>query len=156
MYDNMNDWNYLGQHHVDFVNTDILMSPSLVGMANLTFRPFASYVGSLNSAYLSINGKYVGKQYYDNTSSDERAVPAYFVADFSLGYEVPIKRSLDFADDDSSLSFSLHVNNLFNKMYYADAWLWRAYFKQEDAFYAETGIYPQAPANFMFKVSYRF
>jgi outer membrane receptor for Fe3+-dicitrate len=59
-------------------------------------------------------------------------------------------------DDDSSLSFSLHVHNLFNKMYYADAWLWRAYFKQEDAFYAETGIYPQAPANIMFKVSYRF
>ena len=156
MYDNMNDWNYLGQHHVDFVNTDILMSPSLVGMADLTFRPFASSAGSLNSAYLSLNGKYVGKQYYDNTSSDERAVPAYFVADLSLGYEVPLRKSFDFMDDDSSLSFSLHVHNLFNKMYYADAWLWRAYFKQEDAFYAETGIYPQAPANIMFKVSYRF
>ena len=156
MYDNMNDWNYLGQHHVDFVNTDILMSPSLVGMADLTFRPFASSAGSLNSAYLSLNGKYVGKQYYDNTSSDERAVPAYFVADLSLGYEVPLGKSFDLMDDDSSLSFSLHVHNLFNKMYYADAWLWRAYFKQEDAFYAETGIYPQAPANIMFKVSYRF
>ena len=156
MYDNMNDWNYLGQHHVDFVNTDILMSPSLVGMADLTFRPFASSAGSLNSAYLSLNGKYVGKQYYDNTSSDERAVPAYFVADLSLGYEVPLRKSFDLMDDDSSLSFSLHVHNLFNKMYYADAWLWRAYFKQEDAFYAETGIYPQAPANIMFKVSYRF
>ena len=156
MYDNMNDWNYLGQHHVDFVNTDILMSPSLVGMADLTFRPFASSAGSLNSAYLSLNGKYVGKQYYDNTSSDERAVPAYFVADLSLGYEVPLRKSFDLMDDDSSLSFSLHIHNLFNKMYYADAWLWRAYFKQEDAFYAETGIYPQAPANIMFKVSYRF
>ena len=156
MYDNMNDWNYLGQHHVDFVNTDILMSPSLVGMADLTFTPFASSAGSLNSAYLSLNGKYVGKQYYDNTSSDERAVPAYFVADLSLGYEVPLRKSFDLMDDDSSLSFSLHVHNLFNKMYYADAWLWRAYFKQEDAFYAETGIYPQAPANIMFKVSYRF
>ena len=156
MYDNMNDWNYLGQHHVDFENTDILMSPSLVGMADLTFRPFVSSAGSLNSAYLSINGKYVGKQYYDNTSSDERSIPAYFVADLSLGYEVPLKRSLGFMDDDSSISFSLHVHNIFNRMYYADAWLWRAYFKQEDAYYAETGIYPQAPANFMFKVSYRF
>ena len=156
MYDNMNDWNYLGQHHVDFENTDILMSPSLVGMADLIFRPFASSAGSLNSAYLSLNGKYVGKQYYDNTSSDERAVPAYFVADLALGYEVPLKKSIDFMEDDSYLSFSLHVHNLFNKMYYADAWLWRAYFKQEDAFYTETGIYPQAPANFMFKVSYRF
>jgi iron complex outermembrane receptor protein len=156
MYDNMNDWNYLGQHHVDFVNTDILMSPSLVGMADLTFRPFASSAGSLNSAYLSLNGKYVGKQYYDNTSSDERAVPAYFVADLSFGYEVPLRKSFDLMDDDSSLSFSLHVHNLFNKMYYADAWLWRAYFLQEDAYYSEVGIYPQAPVNFMLKIAWRF
>ncbi|MBO5815638.1 MAG: TonB-dependent receptor [Bacteroidales bacterium] len=149
MYDNMNDWNYLGQHQVKFENTDILMSPSLVGMANVTLRPFALADNSLSSAYLSFSGKYVGKQYYDNTSSAERMIPAYFVADLSAGYEVPLKNS-------SSLSFSFHVQNLFNNMYYADAWLWRAYFKQENSFYAETGIYPQAPANFMLKVSWRF
>ena len=149
MYDNMNDWNYLGQHLVKFENTDILMSPSLVGMANVTFRPFVLADNSLNSAYLSLNGKYVGKQYYDNTSSSDREIPAYFVADLSAGYEVPVKKS-------SSLTFSFHVQNLFNNMYYADAWLWRAYFQQENAFYAETGIYPQAPVNFMLKVAWRF
>ena len=149
MYDNMNDWNYLGQHQVKFENTDILMSPSLVGMANVTFRPFVLADNSLNSAYLSLNGKYVGKQYYDNTSSSDREIPAYFVADLSAGYEVPVKKS-------SSLTFSFHVQNLFNNMYYADAWLWRAYFQQENAFYAETGIYPQAPVNFMLKVAWRF
>ena len=144
MYDNMNDWNYLGQHQVGFEGTDILMSPSLVGMASVTLRPFAHSSGSLSSLYLSWNGKYVGKQYYDNTSSDERSIPSYFVADMSLGYEI------------SSLSFSFHVNNLFNNMYYADAWLWRAYFQQEDAYYSEVGVYPQAPVNFMMKVSWRF
>ena len=149
MYDNMNDWNYLGQHQVEFENTDILMSPSLVGMANVTFRPFTSARNSLNSAYLALNGKYVGKQYYDNTSSAERMIPAYFVADMSAGYELPLKKS-------SSLTFSAHVQNLFNNMYYADAWLWRAYFRQEDAFYADTGIYPQAPLNLMLKVAWRF
>ena len=144
MYDNMDDWNYLGQHHVDFENTDILMSPSFVGMVSVTLRPFVSSPGPLNSAYLSWNGKYVGKQFYDNTSSDERSIPAYFVADLSAGYELP------------HMTLSIHVNNLFNHMYYADAWLWRAYFQQEDAYYAETGVYPQAPANLMFKVSFRF
>jgi iron complex outermembrane receptor protein len=149
MYDNMNDWNYQGQHQVKFENTDILMSPSLVGMANVTLRPFALARNSLNSAYLSMNGKYVGEQYYDNTSSSERMIPAYFVVDLSVGYDVPLKKS-------SSLDFSFHLQNLFNNIYYADAWLWRAYFKQENSFYAETGIYPQAPANFMLKVSWRF
>jgi iron complex outermembrane receptor protein len=149
MYDNMNDWNYLGQHQVDFENTDILMSPSLVGMADVTFRPFVYAGNSLNSVYLSFSGKYVGKQYYDNTSSAERIIPEYFVADLSARYEVPLKKS-------SSLGFSFHVHNLLNNMYYADAWLWRAYFQQEDAFYADTGIYPQAPMNFMFKVTWKF
>ena len=164
MYDNMNDWNYLGQHAVDFSNTDILMSPSVVGMSSVTFRPFVSASGSLNSAYLTWNGKYVGRQYYDNTSSSERAIPAYFVADMSVGYSVP----LDFARDDtaschfdrpkgvaksSSLTFSFHVHNIFNHKYYADAWLWRAYFQQDDLYYSETGLYPQAPLNVMFKVT---
>ena len=149
MYDNMNDWNYLGQHQVDFENTDILMSPSLVGMADVTFRPFVYAGNSLNSVYLSFSGKYVGKQYYDNTSSAKRIIPEYFVADLSARYEVPLKKS-------SSLGFSFHVHNLLNNMYYADAWLWRAYFQQEDAFYADTGIYPQAPMNFMFKVTWKF
>ena len=149
MYDNINDWNYLGQHEVEFNNTDILMSPSLVAMAGLTFKPFVSLAGSLNSAYVSFTEKYVGRQYYDNTSSAERSIPSYFVSDLSLGYEVPLKY-------ESNLTFSFHANNLFNNMYYADAWLWRAYFQQEDAYYSEVGIYPQAPLNFMFKVSYRF
>ena len=144
MYDNMNDWNYLGQHKVEFENTDILMSPSLTGMAYATIRPFAASTGSLKSLYASINGKYVGRQYYDNTSSAERSIPAYFVSDLTLGYEL------------QHMAFSFHINNVFNRMYYADAWLWRAYFKDEDLYYTETGIYPQAPLNLMFKVAWRF
>jgi iron complex outermembrane receptor protein len=127
----MNDWNFMGQKQVIFEKTNILMSPSVVGMASLTFG---------SDPYATITGKYVGKQYYDNTSSDERSIPAYFVANLSLGYGI----------------FSLHVNNLFNHQYFADAWLWRAYFAEEDEYYAETGIYPQAPINIMLKISWKF
>ena len=155
MYDNMNDWNYLGQHKVDFQNTDILMSPSVVGMASMTFRPFASTTGSLKSAYATLNGKYIGRQYYDNTSSEERSIPGYFVADLSIGYEIPMYRRSEYAKG-SSLSVSFHIHNLFNRYYYADAWLWRAYFRQDDSYYSQVGIYPQAPANWMLKIGWRF
>ena len=155
MYDNTNDWNYLGQHKVDFINTDILMSPSVVGMATMTFRPFVTATGSLKSAYATLNGKYVGKQYYDNTSSEERSIPAYFVADLSIGYEIPMYRRTENAKG-SSLSISFHVHNMFNRHYYADAWLWRAYFQQNDSYYSQVGIYPQAPANWMLKIGWRF
>lgn len=163
MYDNMNDWNYLGQKELFFETTDILMSPSVVGMASVALHPFVRSTKSLKSAYLSLNGKYVGKQYYDNTSSDDRSIPAYFVADMSVGYEFPLrKRSFAGAQDDKwgaqddKISVSFHVHNMFNNMYYADGWVWRAYFQQEDDWYAETGIFPQAPANFMLRISYRF
>ena len=144
IYDNDVDWNYLGQKAVQFSNTDILMSPSLVGAANLKFTPFASMSGSLSSAYVSVGGKYVGRQYFDNTSSSDRSIPAYFTGNMSVGYEL------------SSLSFSFHVNNLFNHLYYADAWLWRAYFQDSDSYYNQIGLYPQAPINFMFKVGWKF
>ena len=158
MYDNMDWWNYLGQKEVLFENSDILMSPSVVGSASLSFRPFAYMPGSLNSTYLSLNGKYVGKQYYDNTSSDERMIPSYFTADLAAGYEVPLLRRdrQNDADRCPSLSFSLHVNNLLNNLYYADAWVWRAYFQESDSWYSETGVFPQAPANFMLKVAINF
>lgn len=155
MYDNMNDWNYLGQHKVDFENTDILMSPSVVGMATMTFRPFASSSGSLKSAYATLNGKYVGRQYYDNTSSEERSVPAYFIADISLGYEIPIRSRFENIEA-SCLNLSFHIHNIFNRLYFADAWIWRAYFKEDDKYYSDTGIYPQAPLNCMFRLAYRF
>ena len=123
----------------------------------MTVRPFANASGSARSAYVSWNGKYVGKQFYDNTASDDRAVPAYFVADLSAGYEFPLRRkSSDPSDNTPAVALSFHVNNMFNNMYFADAWVWRAYFHQSDSYYAETGLYPQAPANFMFKLSYRF
>ena len=155
MYDNMNDWNYLGQHKVDFENTDILMSPSLVGMASVNVRPFAFSSNSLKSVSALLSGKYVGKQYYDNTSSDERSIPAYFVSDLSLAYDIPLYHRSE-QNEGSSLALSFHIHNLFNRNYYADAWLWRAYFQEENSYYSDTGIYPQAPINWMFKVAWKF
>ena len=143
MYDNMDNWTYLGQYKVDYANTDILMSPALVSAASVTLRPFAESSKSLKTAYLSINAKYVGRQYYDNTSSAVRSIPAYFVSDLSFGFG-------------SRLALSFHIHNLFNREYYADAWLWRAYFQQEDTYYSEIGIYPQAPLNCMLKLRCQF
>jgi iron complex outermembrane receptor protein len=158
MYDNMDSWNYLGQHEVNYENTDILMSPSVIAAATATFTPFVNSSGLMKSIYATVSGKYVGKQYYDNTPSDERMIPSYFTADLAAGYEVPLLRRDRQNDIDRcpSLSFSLHVNNLFNHMYYADAWLWRAYFQQDDAYISDVGIYPQAPLNLMFKAAFHF
>lgn len=129
--------------------TTMLMSPSITGMARLNFTPFCNICNnSLKTTVLSIGGKYVGKQYLDNTMTESRSIPAYFTADLSLMHE--------FDMNCGKLSLGLYVNNLFNNKYYADGWCWKNYMESEGAIVDGIGIYPQAPANYMLKVGWRF
>ena len=129
--------------------TTMLMSPSMTGMARLNFTPFCNICNnSLKTTMLSIGGKYVGRQYLDNTMTESRSIPAYFTADLSLMYE--------FDMNCGKLSLGLYVNNIFNNMYYADGWCWKNYMESEGTIVDGIGIYPQAPANYMLKVGWRF
>ena len=129
--------------------TTMLMSPSMTGMARLNFTPFCNVCNnSLKTTMLSIGGKYVGRQYLDNTMTESRSIPAYFTADLSLMHE--------FDMNCGNLSLGLYVNNLFNNKYYADGWCWKNYMESEGTIVDGIGIYPQAPANYMLKVGWRF
>ena len=138
-----------GQHQMRFGRTTMLMSPSVSGMARLAFSPWKGIASnSLKTTTLAVDGKWVGKQYLDNTMNDDSSVPAYFVANLSLSHEFALKGS--------SLGLGLYISNLFNNMYYADGWAWNVYNVDTEKTESYPGIYPQAPLNFMFKVSYRF
>ena len=102
-----------------------------------------------------MDGKYVGKQYMDNTMTDSRSIPAYFVSNLGISYSLPLRRSLDF-DRDHSIRIALYVNNVFNNMYYADGWCWKNLVEEDGAVADGIGVYPQAPINCMLKVSWRF
>ena len=129
--------------------TTMLMSPSMTGMTRLNFTPFCNICNnSLKTTMLSIGGKYVGRQYLDNTMTESRSIPAYFTADLSLMHE--------FDMNCGKLSLGLYVNNIFNNMYYADGWCWKNYMESEGTIVDGIGIYPQAPANYMLKVGWRF
>ena len=104
---------------------------------------------------LSMDGKYVGKQYMDNTMTDSRSIPAYFVSNLAVSYSFPLSRSVDFARDDS-IRIALYVNNVFNNMYYADGWCWKNLIEEDGALADGIGVYPQAPINCMLKVSWMF
>ena len=138
-----------GQKEIALGKTKMLMSPSLTGMLRLSFAPWREAASnSLKTTTLSIDGKYVGKQYLDNTMRDSSSVPAYFVSNLSLTHEFKL--------GDGSLGIGGYVSNLFNNMYYADGWAWNVYNVDEEAVESYPGIYPQAPVNFMLKVSWRF
>ena len=133
--ENWVDGGYKEEH---YENTPMLLSPSVVGMGRLELDP-------LNGWPLVLSGKYVGKQYWDNTGNADRCIPAFFVSDLSLSHSFPLPTG--------SLSVSLYVNNILNREYYAYAWVYRAW---EGSEYVEAGLYPQAPRNLMVKLAYSF
>ena len=132
---------YSATFPVHYGRTTMLMSPSVLGMVQVTITPWEG--GSI-----SWNGKYVGKQYLDNSMREELAVPAYFVAGASV--------SQKFRFGPGNMGISLYVNNLFNRMYYASGWRWEAYNPDSGAISWGVGVYPQAPLNCMLKMSYSF
>jgi iron complex outermembrane receptor protein len=120
----------------------MLLSPSVVGMGRVEIAPFQ---GKWQPLTLSLSGKYVGKQYWDNTQNEGRCIPAFFVSDLTLSHSFPLPTG--------SLGVSLYVNNLLNREYYAYAWVYRAW---DGSDYMEAGLYPQAPRNLMLKLTYSF
>jgi iron complex outermembrane receptor protein len=147
-YDNENDWNFLGQAAEQYHNTDMLMSPSAVGMLQMIVNPFLRSAGSLKHTTFSVSGKYVGRQYWDNTQCAERKVPSYCVCDLSVTHQFSLKGG--------TIVLGGYINNLLNNHYFADAWVYRAHFNHPDKDYQQEGVYPAAPVNGMLKVTYIF
>ncbi len=141
----LEDWENGGYKEEKYENTTMLLSPSVVGMGRVSLTPFQGWWQPLS---LSLSGKYVGRQYWDNTQSADRCIPAFYVMDLSLSHR--------FAVPCGTLELSLYVNNLLNRAYYAYAWVYRAWQGGDDPMYMEAGLYPQAMRNFMGKIAFSF
>lgn len=127
-------------------NTNLSFSPSIVGAAIATFRPF-------NGAKLQVIGKYVGKQYCDNTSREVYALDPYFLLNLRASYTWQLKGGQE-------IRFSLAVNNLTNHQYRLNAWVgdWVDDYSSETTYYYfHSRAYLQQPGiNFMAGVSVGF
>lgn len=118
---------------IEYTNTDISFSPWLIGGANLTILP-------TDGMQVSLNGKYVGKQYLDNTSNNNSALDGYFL----LGAQAQYILKPTWMNE---IGFNLAINNLLNKMYVANG-----------ASYGEGAnyYYPQAGINFLVGITLNF
>ena len=127
-------------------NTNLSFSPSIVGAAIATFKPF-------NGAKLQVIGKYVGKQYCDNTSREVYALDPYFLLNLRASYAWQLKGGQE-------IRFSLAVNNLTNHQYRLNAWVgdWVDDYSSETTYYYfHSRAYLQQPGiNFMAGVSVGF
>lgn len=131
-------------------NVTMRMSPSAIAMARISWAPFRQIArGSLKTTTIAIDGKYIGSQYWDNTESDERRIPGYFVSNFMLSHEFNV--------GSGKLGLKGYVNNLFNNRYYSDVSGELGFYEKEQVI-ANTweSLYPQAEINFMLGVTYSF
>jgi len=113
--------------------SDLAYSPSLVGSSRLAFKLF-------KGLELSLSTKYVGSQYFDNTSSDDRKLDPYHVTDLRIDYVVNPGWMKE-------LGFQVQVNNLFNNLYISNAYGGNWYEQGEE----KSWIYyfPQAGMHFL-------
>ena len=133
----------------NYGKTTMLLSPSTVGMLQFAVTPWKnSASGSFKTTTLTMNGKWVGKQYLDNSQRKEMEIPGYFVSNLSLSHEFNLKGGI--------LGLTGYVNNVFSNLYYASGWRWEGYKRSTGELTTGVGVYPQPPVNFMLKLSYRF
>ncbi|MBR1849811.1 MAG: TonB-dependent receptor plug domain-containing protein [Bacteroidales bacterium] len=129
-------------------NTDLALSPSIIGAAMATFTP-------VKNLKLQLVGKYVGKQYGDNTSREVYAIDPYFLLNLRASY------TFSFAGK-SELELQGSVNNLLNRKYRLYAWSedWEEGWDDVNNVpldYQHHIYYFQQPGiNFMLRAIYRF
>lgn len=130
-------WNYIGQTASFLGTTSLSFSPGLILGSILTYKPVKGLSASLHS-------KYIGKQFIDNTGSNERSLHPYFVNSVALGYQFRLKPF-------SEIGISLTVNNLFSENYESNAWIYR--YNHDGRQYEVNGYFPQALINYMIGIT---
>ncbi|MEQ8573166.1 MAG: TonB-dependent receptor, partial [Fulvivirga sp.] len=125
----------------EYSDTDIAFSPNVIAGSQLAYSPFRNFEVALLS-------KYVGKQYLDNTSNENRKIDAYFVNDIRLDYSI-------YSEKLRELRFSLLINNILDEEYVSNGYTF-GYQGGPDYVVRENYYYPQAPTNFLATVTLKF
>lgn len=124
-----------------FEDTDISFSPSIVAGSQLAFRPASGFEVALLS-------KYVGDQFLDNTSNENRKIDAFFVNDLRVNYAFRTNLIKE-------VSVNLLVNNLLNTEYESNGYTF-GYFGGLNFEVRENYFYPQAGTNFLLSLGLSF
>ena len=133
-------------------NVDLAFSPNIIYSS--TFEKTFN-----NGIQIALNSKYVGEQFIDNTSSDERKLDDYFVNNLILSYNINF---FNF----SNSKITLMVNNIFDELYANNAWTYRYYSEgydpraddpytnlNSDNSYSMNSYFPQAGRNYMLSLN---
>lgn len=104
--DNADDFS-LPQIQIQHKDVSIAFAPNYIASSLFTYSP-------INQLDIDFISKYVGKQYLDNTESENRKLNAFFVNDIRLSYSFAVGNIFKY------IGIGLQVNNVFNVQYEAN------------------------------------
>lgn len=149
---------YHGQEAIYRGKTDIAFSPNVVVYGKLSYTPIV-YPSQLNGLSFHYTFKYVGSQYIDNSSDAYSKLPQYNL--HGLGFSMP------FTIGRSSMVFSGTMDNIMNRHYVNNGWIYRfkaigynagegdPYVQNEgNDYYSSVGYFPQAGRRYYLSVKY--
>lgn len=141
------NWDEGTQERIEYSNTNLAFSPDATARLEASWAVLQQTQHDLS---VSLSGKYVGKQFLDNTSNENTTLPKYFFSDLRLNYD--LKNVIG-----NRVSLILSINNLFNNQYVANGWTYRyvsagynpvpddPYSRAEgNNVYHQAGFFPQA------------
>jgi iron complex outermembrane receptor protein len=131
------DYDNGGQVEIKHSNTDITLSPNVISSNQVNFI-INKNIG------VSLVGKYVGKQYLDNTQNEGRVLNSYYTQDIKASIKIPNKLFKE-----TILMASL--NNVFNKRYQPNGYTFSYVYAGN--FTTENYYYPMAGTNFMLSLN---
>ncbi|MEQ6121551.1 TonB-dependent receptor [Reichenbachiella sp. MALMAid0571] len=141
LYDYGAAWDEYNVVENGYKDSDIAFSPNVIAGSNFSYSPIEAFKISLLS-------KYVGKQYLDNTSNDDRTIDAYFVNNLQFTFNFKTKLIKD-------IGLNLLVNNLLDYEYESNGYTF-GYSAGSDYVVRENYLYPQAGRNFLLALKLRF
>ena len=136
-YDNYDANGNMIQDVIAHKNTDIAFSPNIIAAAGISYEP-------IKGLDMTLALKHVGKQYLDNTSSDDRKMEAYTTTNAMMSYTLA-KWGL------REIKLGVQVNNIFNVRYSNNGYTWG--YIVGGTRINENFYFPQAGTNFMVRLS---
>lgn len=133
------------QETVDHGTTDIAFSPNLVSSGGITLSPIRYMKDQVFE--IDLLGRYIGKQYLDNTSNDARSIDPYGLCDVRLRYSIKTKAIPE-------IGLNLMLNNIFDKKYVSNGYTFS--YISGGELNTVNYYYPQAGFNFLLGVSLKW
>ena len=131
----------LSGEKIEHNNTDISYSPSVIA-ANALMYKFDK------GLEVELSNKYVGKQFMDNTSNDDRSLPAYTYSNLRIGYDWQPSFL-------NRVKFNAIIYNIFDAEYSANGYTY-SYLDGMGGIVTENFLYPQAGIHFMLGMNIEF